>query len=183
MVELLLALGADPFAVDAEGQPVAAYASTIDADRPVSEAVHRRVLATPSRGSGSARAPHESATALVACLSLGDWATAERLLRDDAALLGGSGALHLLAKRGDARAARWLLDHGADPNARWMHWDAEVTPLHLAALGGHVECARLLLAAGADPSIRDGKHDSDVVSWARFFGREEIRRLLQARRG
>ena len=43
------------------------------------------------------------------------------------------GALHLTAKRGDAAAVRWLLERGADPNARWGHWDAEVTPLHLAA--------------------------------------------------
>jgi ankyrin repeat protein len=74
--------------------------------------------------------------------------------------------LHLLAKRGDVRAVRWLLNHSADPNARWSHWDAEVTSLHLAAAQGHVEVVRLLLAAGADPSIRDSKHDGDAIGWA-----------------
>jgi ankyrin repeat protein len=179
MVELLLALGADPLAVDGEGLPVAAYATTRDADRPVSEAIRRAAI--DARGDTRRGSP-AGMTVLVACLALGDEATAERLVREDAALLGGSGALHLLAKRGDTRAVRWLLGRGADPNARWMHWDAEVTPLHLAAFGGHVACARVLLDRGADPSIRDGKHDSDAVSWARFFGHEEIRRLLGSRR-
>jgi ankyrin repeat protein len=175
MVELLLALGADPFGVDGEGLPVAAYATSIGADLPVCEAIHR------TAGDARGRAPRQGMATLVACLALGDTTTAERLVREDAALLGGRGALHLLAKRGDARSVRWMLERGADPNARWMHWDAEVTPLHLAALGGHVACARLLLDRGADPSIRDGKHDSDAVSWARFFGREEVRRLLAGR--
>ena len=30
-------------------------------------------------------------------------------------------------------AVKWLLDHGANPNAPLGHWDADVTPLHLAA--------------------------------------------------
>jgi ankyrin repeat protein len=81
---------------------------------------------------------------------------------------------------------RWLLEQGADPNDRWSHWDAEVTPLHLAAAQGHAEMVRLLLAAGADPSIRDSKHDGDAVGWAEF-GRvppapnwQEIVQILQA---
>jgi ankyrin repeat protein len=95
-----------------------------------------------------------------------------------------TGALHLLAKRGDARAVRWLLDHGADPNALWNHWDAEVTALHLAAAQGHAEVVRLLLDAGADPSIRDSKHDGDALGWAEHGrvppapNRDEIIQLL-----
>ena len=89
------------------------------------------------------------------------------------------GSLHLLAKRGDARAVKWLLDHGANPNARWPHWDADVTPLHLAASRGHADVVRLLLAAGADPSIRDSKHDSDAIGWAGFFRQPEIVQILR----
>jgi ankyrin repeat protein len=178
MIALLLELGADPFALDAHGQPVAAYASSIDVDRPVMEGIRARTIAesdTPRAG-GVSRAM----VALVACLSLGDRDTGVRLVRDDPTLLAGSGVLHLLAKRGDASGVRWLLEHGADPNARWMHWDAEVTALHLTAFSGSVDVARLLLTAGADPTIRDGKHESDAIGWAEHFGRVELRRLLEA---
>lgn len=56
-----------------------------------------------------------------------------------------------MAKRNAVAGVKWLLDHDADPNARWSHWDAELTPLHLAASQGHAEVVRLLLSAGADP--------------------------------
>jgi len=118
---------------------------------------------------------------MVACLALADWDIAARLVRDDPSLLG-SGALHILSKRGDAPAVRWLLDHGADPNARWMHWDAEVTPLHLTAFSNDLDTARALLTAGADPRIRDSKHDGDAIGWAEHFGRVELLELLRASR-
>ena len=137
------------------------------------EAVRRRTIATP----GSTR-PGDPLP-LVACLALADYDTAARLLRDDPSLLG-SGALHILSKRGDAPAVRWLLGNGADPNARWMHWDAEVTPLHLTAFSNDLDTARALLAAGADTLIHDSQHDSDAIGWAEFFGHPELRDLLRA---
>ncbi|MGQ0649721.1 MAG: ankyrin repeat domain-containing protein [Gemmatimonadaceae bacterium] len=85
-----------------------------------------------------------------------------------------------MAKRGDLRAVKWLLDNGADPNARWSHWDAMVTPLHLAAMQGHADVVRLLLSAGADPGIRDSMHDSDSMGWAEFFGRSDVVQILRA---
>ena len=99
--------------------------------------------------------------------------------RDDPELVRRGGALHLLAKRNDSAAVRWLLDHGADPNARWMHWDAEVTPLHLTAFGDARDSARLLLAAGADVRIRDSKYNGDANGWAEHFGRAELQRLFR----
>jgi ankyrin repeat protein len=179
IVELLLELGADPLAVDGSGQPVAAYAATIDIDRPVMEAIHRFTLAEIASADRGHRAARGSVLDIIATLSLGDRETAERLVRDDAELLRRSGALHLLAKRNDSAAVRWLLDHGADPNARWMHWDAEVTPLHLTAYGDARDCARLLLAAGADVRIRDSKYGGDANGWAKHFGRTELQRLFR----
>ena len=101
-------------------------------------------------------------------------------LRENAGLIEpGGGVLHLMSKRNDVAAVKWLLAHGADPNGRWAHWDAEVTPLHLAASQGHAEVVRVLLTAGADPAIRDSKHDGDAIGWANHFGRPELVQILK----
>jgi ankyrin repeat protein len=185
MVSLLLDLGADPLAADGGGQPAATYATSPDVDRPVMEAIRemtRAELVSAERGGRPARAGMMD---LVAAVALGDWETAERLLKDNPTMLksggAGVGTLHLIAKRGDVRGVRWLIDHGADPNVRWGHWDADVTPLHLAVMQDHPDVVRLLLDAGADPSIRDSQHDSDAPGWAEFFGRVEIVQLLKRR--
>lgn len=182
MVSLLLELGADPLAVDGWGMSAAVYAKTPDADRRVMEAIRALTLSELLSAARGARQTHATAMDLVALVSLGDWETAARVIRENPQLLNRqSGALHMMAKRGDVPALQWLLDHGADPNARWAHWDAEVTPLHLAAQAGHAEVARLLLEAGADPTIRDSKHDGDALGWAEFFQRSEIVEMLKAR--
>jgi len=116
---------------------------------------------------------------LLAAIALGDWKTATRLAHDNPELLRSGGVLHLAAKRNDVRGVKWLLEHGADPNARWAHWDADVTPLHLAILADHADVARLLLNGGADPTIRDSKHDSDAFGWAEFFHRDAIVEMLK----
>jgi ankyrin repeat protein len=179
MVALLLDLGADPLAVDGSGMPVAAYATALDTDRRVMERIQSLTsseLVSADRGNRAARGGMMD---MVANLALADWATAERLVRENPKIIE-PGVLHLMAKRGDVAAVNWLLDHGADPNARWAHWDADLTPLHLAVMDDHVEVVRLLLAAGADPTIRDSKHDSGAVGWAEFFGRLEIVRMFRA---
>jgi ankyrin repeat protein len=181
MVALLVELGADPLAADGGGQPIASYAKGREVDRRVMEAIRALTTAELTSAERGHRAARGGALDLVASLSLGDWGTAARLIRDNVELLTSGGALQLLAKRGDAPAVKWLLDHGADPNARWTHWDADVTALHMAAWSGNVEVARLLLAAGADPGIRDSKHDGDAMGWAEHFERREIRGLLEGR--
>src|SRR5712671_2900398 len=166
MVALLLELGADPLATDGTGYPVAAYATDPDVDRSVMEMIRARV----------------GTTDLFANLALGDWDSAARLLTENPDVVkrgcAASGVLHLMAKRNNVAAVKWLLDHGVDPNARWNHWDAAVTPLHLAILGRHPEVVRILLAAGADPTIRDTKHKATATEWAEFFGYKEIVRIL-----
>ena len=163
MVDLLLELGADPLAVDGSGFPAVAYATGPGVDRGILERIR-------SRGKPD----------LFTSLALEEWETAARLLREDPHAIRRSGVLHLTAKRNGVAAVRWLLDHGTDPNARWPHWDAEVTPLHLAAAQGHAEVVRLLLDAGADPSLRDSKHDGDAYGWASHFGQREVLRILEA---
>ena len=169
MVALLLELGADPLAPDGSGYPATAHATAPESDRLVTEAIRAR------------GGPLD----LFTVLALGDTEAAERLLRADPGVTGpggaGAGVLHLMAKRNDVPAVTWLLANGADPNVRWAHWDAEVTPLHLAAIQGHTEVVRLLLAAGADPSILDSKHHGDALGWARQEQRRDIIEILEGR--
>jgi ankyrin repeat protein len=183
MIALLLELGADPLAVDGSGQPVAIYATAPGTDRAVMEKIRALTAAELVSAARGRRPARGEPMDLLAVLALADWPTAEALLRDNSGLLAPSrGVLHLMAKRNDAAGVKWLLDHGADPNGRWAHWDADVTPLHLAAMQGHTGIARLLIAAGADPTIRDSKHDSDAIGWAEFFRRPDIVALLKDRR-
>ncbi|MEO5580178.1 MAG: ankyrin repeat domain-containing protein [Gemmatimonadaceae bacterium] len=167
MVSLLLELGADPLAKDGSGYTPAAYATAPDIDRPVLTMICER-----------------GAMDLVTALGLSDWDAAAKLLRESADKIeaGGAnaGALHLMAKRNHLEAVTWLLDHGADPNARWNHWGGDVTALHLAVLHGHTEVVRVLLEAGADPKIRDTMHNATAMEWAEHVGRAEIAAILEA---
>jgi ankyrin repeat protein len=184
MIALLLELGADPLAVDGAGQSVAAHATAPDTDRAVMERIRAMTSAELTSAARGQRPPRVSAIDLVAPLALGEWDQAAYLLRENAELVApGGGVLHLMSKRNGLAAVSWLLDHGADPNGRWAHWDAEVTPLHLAAAYGHADVVRRLLDAGADPRVRDSKHDGDAISWAEHFGELRVVEILKARAG
>ena len=180
MVALLLELGADPLGVDGAGQPVASYVRSPDGDRSVMERINAMTAAefvSAERGSRPARV---TSTDLAAAVALEDWKMAGRLVHENPRVLSPEGGvLHLMAKRNHLKAIAWLLDRGADPNGRWPHWDADVTPLHLAASQGHTDAVRLLLARGANPTIRDSKHDSDPLGWAEFFQQPETVRVLK----
>lgn len=78
-------------------------------------------------------------------------------------------------------SVRWLIDHGADVNARRSLWDCNYTALHVAADNGAVEIARLLLDAGGDPDIVDGKYGATVLGWAEFCGQDRVAELLRER--
>ncbi len=180
MVALLLELGADPLATDAVGVPVTGYARGTGSDLRVMEVIRTMTLAEITSADRGHRPSRGGALDLVACIALADWDTAERLLRDNSAMLHDQ-TMTLLAGRGDPHGVQWMLDHGADPNMRWGKAGHEVTAAHVAAWNGHADVLRLLLDAGADPSIRDGEHDSDVRGWAEYAGRSEIVRLLDER--
>ena len=160
MVTLLLELGADPGAKDDGGMTPLVYAA-VDLVQP----------ATIGALVGDRRDD------LFASLALGDFGAAERVVRAHPSALN-DGALAFHAKRRDARAVRWLLDHGADPNARWSHWGANLTALHLAAMNGDEVIVRLLLDAGADRTVRDAIHDGDPAGWAAHHGHTAVARLL-----
>lgn len=182
MVALLLGLGADPLAVDSFGMSAATYADSAGIDGPLMKRIRDITageLLSADRGDRPTRGDPSD---LVAVLALADWKAADRLARDNPALLAGGtsgGVLHVMSKRGDEPAVKWLLEHGANPSAVWAHFDSQVTPLHLAILANHPEVVRLLLAAGADPRIHDTKHNADAMGWATFFGHGEIVAILQ----
>lgn len=84
-------------------------------------------------------------------------------------------------------AARWLLDHGADPDLR-HDWGGEghgvsAVAMHLAAQHGALGCLELLLDRGADPTIIDGAHGGDPLGWAEYSGAAEAADLLRRRLG
>ena len=183
MVELLLKLGADPLAVDGGGMPVAVYAPISEIDLPVMKRIHELTLGEMESAARGRRPLNVGSLDLVAAAAIRDWNTASRLATASRQSIDKGGALHLLSKRGDATAVKWLLEHGANPDVLWAHWDADVTPLHLAAARGHAEVVRLLLDAGANPRIRDTKHDGDAFGWAEFFKKPEIVQLLKDKTG
>ncbi len=187
MVSLLLDLGADPLAVNGSGEPAAVHATSPDVDRRVMEAIRRMTLAEMASAERGRRAARAVSIDLLAALALGDWGACARLVRENPALVergrATAGTLHLMAKRGHLDGARWLLAHGADPNALWPHGDADVTALHLASWQGHAEVVRLLLDAGADPRIRDSKHNGDAMGWAEHGHHPAIVKLLRERAG
>ena len=181
MVELLLELGADPLGIDATGYTAAAYATSPEIDAPVMRRIHAMTSAELDSALRGQRAPQVKALDIMAALALRDTAMAETLWERKRGVGATAGLLPLMAKRGDAAAAQWLLSHGVDPNEQWSHWGAMVTALHMAAMGNHPDVVARLLDAGADISIKDSMHDGDALGWAEFFGRVEIGRLIRAR--
>ncbi|MBT3425899.1 MAG: hypothetical protein HOL98_13515 [Gammaproteobacteria bacterium] len=85
------------------------------------------------------------------------------------------------------KAARLLLDFGADPNLRHDFGGdghgVKATALHLAAQFGSLNCIDLLLSRGANPEITDGAHGGDAVGWAEFSGSEAAADMLRNWRG
>ena len=64
-------------------------------------------------------------------------------------------AIYGAVMQNSVRAMAWLIEHGADVNAR-SSWDNE-TPLHVAVRLQRYDVAKLLLAAHANPYAVDGK--------------------------
>src|SRR5438128_1907074 len=82
------------------------------------------------------------------------------------------------AARGHVEAARLLLRHGADPNAREA--GDHTYPLHWAAAHGHLEVVRALLDAGGDVHGMRDVHELDVIGWATVFRHHDIPRQVVA---
>lgn len=68
-----------------------------------------------------------------------------------------SNAFYGACRNGHTAVAAWLLERGADVNAKGVFGG---TGLHWAAINGHRDTAAFLLAHGADRTIRDAKFAS-----------------------
>jgi len=71
--------------------------------------------------------------------------------------------------------ARWLMDHGLDPNRRnWLG----ITYLHRCAAKGDIEIAKVFLERGADINAIETDYSSTPLGWAARDGRKEMVRWL-----
>ena len=86
----------------------------------------------------------------------------------------GSTALHLASGKGHVEVTRFLLDHGADGNARNMR---KSTPLHEASIGRHAEVVRVLMERGVDVTAEDD-NGIDPVVLAFALGCAEVKRVF-----
>jgi ankyrin repeat protein len=91
-------------------------------------------------------------------------------------------ALHQAVDRRDAKAVRWLIEHGADVDAKRVIYDCNQTALHICAERGLAEIAALLLAAGADTTLLDDRFQADALGWAEYCKRPGVAKLIRARR-
>ena len=78
---------------------------------------------------------------------------------------------------GRSRGAKWLLEHGADPNS--LHPQFGNSALHQAAvLGSNDRVIKLLLKHGGDPSVRNAKGKS-AIELAVEFKKRRVAGLFQ----
>jgi ankyrin repeat protein len=100
-----------------------------------------------------------------------DWPADSAHLRGDVL----SDALYGTCRNGFAAVASYLLDRGADVNAKGIFGG---TGLHWAAVGGKRATVELLLRRGANRRLRDGRFAATAADWAREGGHDEIACLL-----
>src|SRR5262249_44838959 len=76
-----------------------------------------------------------------------------------------------LATPKTAEFARWLMEHGLDPNRRnWLG----VTLLHRCAAKGEIDVAEVCLEFGADIDAIETDFSSTALGWAARAGKKEM---------
>jgi ankyrin repeat protein len=107
---------------------------------------------------GVAAAPQEYAR-------LGDMATLERLVAADPDVARLDAVMMAAVDFKHDAIVDWLLERGANPNAR-SNAESRHTALHSAAWNGDLEMVKKLIGAGADRSARDQQYDATPLGWA-----------------
>ena len=96
---------------------------------------------------------------------LGDRQALERIADADPDALRADAVLMAAVDFKNHDLVRWLLDKGANVNAR-TEASSRHTALHSAAWNGDLEMARLLVNAGADVAARDATYNGTPRGWA-----------------
>jgi ankyrin repeat protein len=97
---------------------------------------------------------------------LGDRRAIEVLLAANVQLVKSDDLVIGAVDFGHCDLVQWLLEQGANPNAR-SNIGSRGTALHSAAWEGNLQMAKLLVNAGADIKALDHEHHGTPESWAR----------------
>lgn len=149
-IDLLLAAGAEIDRKDRWGtRPIEAMSKL---GLHGAQLVHHMI----ARGSAPSAADHAR---------LGDIAALVRLAESDPPAATHDSVMMAAVDTRQHDIVMWLLERGADPNAR-ASAASRHTALHAAAWNGDLRMVRLLLEVGADPHARDLQYDADPHGWA-----------------
>jgi ankyrin repeat protein len=97
---------------------------------------------------------------------VGDKGAIARMLADDPRLIENDDILLAAVEFSHHELVKWLIERGANPNAR-SRIGSQGTALHSAAFAGDLEMVKLLVAAGADIHALDPEHRGTPEGWAR----------------
>lgn len=170
-VRKLLAQGADPNMVDANGMPMLVLAA-----REKSEKVATLLADDPKTDLDKLDRAGENAMMLAALN--GETALVKHLIDKDAEVnKTGWTPLHYAATTGQDEIVKLLLDHSAYIDAASPNG---TTPLMMAARGGNITTVKLLLDEGADLTLKN-QLGLTAIDFAKQYNQKDIAEGLTAR--
>jgi len=159
----ILAFARTPFAID---RLIALGAPTVMKDRWGSTPIDAMSRLGPR---GRSLVQHMIACGITAApkdyARLGDIETLARLVESDPTIPQLDSVMMAAVDFGHHALVTWLLERGANVNAR-ADAESRHTALHSAAWNGDLTMVTLLVQAGADRTARDEEHNGTPLGWA-----------------
>ena len=167
----LIAKGGNPNAQDAQGRTPLTFALLAESEHAITE-----LLATPSIDVNAPNGKDETPLMMAAIKGRLDLV---KLLYKHRAQINRAGwtPLHYAASGPDDGVAAWLIQQGADLNARAPNGN---TPLMMAAKYGPIDLALELVKLGADLTARN-QQGLCAADFAAGANRDGLQKLLQPR--